>query len=405
MSELQLNNPMISLEAFYVAALERGYAVALWRQPGTLLPVALAASAARHIERVRMTESRPGFVFAPFAEDRPSLFLPAHHLLDRDGLHTAQGQIPLTLAQPARNAPRWYTAPDAPHSALAAPAFQQLVADAIHFIRTAHIAKVVVSRTAPVQLPPDFDPVALFIVLCRRYPNAFVSLVTVPGVGAWLGASPELLLRKRGQALSTVALAGTRPLPADDSLASVVWGAKEQDEQEMVSAYIRTVFDSAGAKQVVEEGPATIAAGGMVHLQTRFAVEAAGDADPALADNVLDRLHPTSAVCGMPRNEALQFIQAREGYDRGFYSGYLGPVNIDGASTLYVNLRCMQVRTTTAALFVGAGITAKSDPAAEWRETELKARTILDAIAETNSVTTSPDPARSVDFHPEALPV
>ena len=370
---------------FYGAAIARDQAVALWRQPGASTVVALSAQTPEEIRQVSFAAHRPGFVFAPFAEERPSLFLPADHLLDQAGLHNAPGVTPLDLDGARPQSRRWHPAPDAADSALDEPAFEALVADAIAFIRSAQIAKVVVSRTAPVALPPGFDPVALFNVLCRRHPSAFVSLVTLTGIGAWLGASPELLLRMRGQELSTVALAGTRARPAGSSLAAVDWGAKERAEQEMVSAYIRTVFEEAGAPQVNESAPATIAAGGMVHLQTRFDVHAHSDDFPELADRVLERLHPTSAVCGMPRNEALQFIRTREGYDRGFYSGYLGPVNLDGSSTLYVNLRCMQLRTNSGALYVGAGVTAGSDPASEWRETELKACTILDALAETAS--------------------
>ena len=75
----------------------------------------------------------------------------------------------------------------------------------------------------------------------------------------------------------------------------------------------------------------------------------------------------------MPKQKALAFILANEGYDRSFYSGFLGPVHVAGESHLYVNLRCMRLGRDSATLFVGAGITANSDPAAEWRETEMKA--------------------------------
>ncbi len=354
--------------------------------------MALAAESVVETGQVRFADNRPGFVFAPFAEERPSLFLPAHHLLDDTGMHTASNVAPLDLVNAPRTAVRWHTAPDGVDSVLEAAAYERLVADAVTFIRSAQIAKVVVSRTAPVAIPAGFDPVTLFMVLCRRHPNAFASLVTLPGVGAWIGASPELLLQTRGGTLSTVALAGTRPLPTGTPLESIRWGAKEKAEQEMVSAYIRSVFAGAGATDVIESGPATVAAGGMAHLQTRFSLETANSLNPILADSVLARLHPTSAVCGMPRNEALRFIHAREGYDRGFYSGYLGPVNLNGESTLYVNLRCMQVRTHCAALYVGAGITAESDPATEWQETVLKTRTILDALAETHAIVAQSGP-------------
>lgn len=393
---LEFSEHMALIARFYAAAFNRGYAVALWRKPGAANAMAIASTAAQEVDQIRFGETPAGFVLAPFAEQRPSLFLPAHFLCDGVNVHALSGLAPLDLQATITTAPRWHATLDIQEEVLDAAAYARLVADAVAFIRSAQIAKVVVSRTAPVALPPGFDPVQLFAVLCRRYPNALVSLVTVPGVGAWLGASPELLLHAGTSDLSTVALAGTQPRRAGAPLESMQWGEKEKAEQEMVSAYIRSVFADAGAADVVESGPVTVAAGGVVHLETRFSVESNRAQLPSLADDVLAHLHPTSAVCGMPRNEALQFIHAREGYDRGYYSGYLGPVNIDGCSTLFVNLRCMQLRTTGAALYVGAGVTADSDPAAEWQETVLKTATILDALAEIRAV--NPKPIETFDL-------
>jgi isochorismate synthase len=247
------------IAAFYEASLERNYAVALWRLPGAPNTVALATPSAIEIPQISIAAPSAGFVFAPFSEDRPSLFLPAHHLLDEGGLHSAADQTKLDLAHVHAPAQRWHLAPDTKEKALTQSAYEGLVADAIAFIRSAQIAKVVVSRTAPVALPAGFNPLTLYAVLCRRYPSAFVSLVTLPGVGAWLGASPELLLRTHGDHVSTVALAGTHALPAGGDMESIAWGAKELAEQEMVSAYIRGVFHEAGAQQVAEEGPTTVA--------------------------------------------------------------------------------------------------------------------------------------------------
>jgi isochorismate synthase len=115
----------------------------------------------------------------------------------------------------------------------------------------------------------------------------------------------------------------------------------------------------------------------VVHLRTDFRVELPRNDLMALANRVLHELHPTSAVCGMPKDKALAFILQHEGYDRSFYSGYLGPVHIDGQSQFYVNLRCMQLGQDAAYLYVGGGVTADSSPDAEWRETELKAGTLL----------------------------
>jgi isochorismate synthase len=177
-----------------------------------------------------------------------------------------------------------------------------------------------------------------------------------------------------------MALAGTQRRPENQLLDEVRWGTKETLEQEMVSIYVRDFFRAAGVAEVKETGPNTIPAGNVLHLQTVFQVELPETERFCLANRVLEELHPTSAVCGMPKHKALAFILSNEGYDRSFYSGFLGPMHIDGASSLYVNLRCMQLREDVASLYVGAGITAESDPAAEWRETELKAETALSVL-------------------------
>ena len=255
---------------------------------------------------------------------------------------------------------------------------------------------------AETALPHDFDPVATFQRLCDRYPAAFVSLVAVPGVGTWIGASPELLLADDGASLSTMALAGTQARPVDRPLTAVAWSQKEVEEQALVSDYVRDFFQRAAIANVEETGPRTVAAGNIVHLQTTFRVALPHDPRMALANRVLHELHPTSAVCGMPKDKALAFILRNERYDRSFYSGFLGPVHVDCQSHLYVNLRCMQIRERVAALYVGGGVTANSDPDAEWRETELKAETLLAVLRPETRVSptqTSPFAGRVKDAY------
>jgi isochorismate synthase len=102
---------------------------------------------------------------------------------------------------------------------------------------------------------------------------------------------------------------------------------------------------------------------------------------PQLGSVMLKLLHPTSAVCGMPLESAFQFLVENEGYDREFYAGYLGPVNFQNQSNLYVNLRCLQLFDTEATVYAGAGITQDSDPQKEWEETELKMKTLLEVLS------------------------
>jgi isochorismate synthase len=95
---------------------------------------------------------------------------------------------------------------------------------------------------------------------------------------------------------------------------------------------------------------------------------------------MLRLLHPTSAVCGMELGPAREFLRQHEGYDRSFYTGYLGPVNVEDNTDIYVNLRCMQLRDGHALMYAGAGVTADSVPEQEWEETEMKIDTLTTSL-------------------------
>ncbi len=382
-----------SLAAFFDAAVAARLAVALWRQPGTTASQAMVdLGDPPQSTAIDFQAAEPAFVFSPFFSEegkqplriRADVRLHGNDLRSQRELWNGRRQryetflaaYQAALAGQPQAGQRWHTPAQigAPHSSDYVE-YCRLVDSAIDFIIASGIKKVVVSRTATTMLPDDFAPVAAFQALCRRYPAAFVSLVAIPGVGTWIGASPELLLSVDSQALHTMALAGTQarpPFPAE-----VHWSAKEIEEQALVSDYIRDFFQRAHVGAVQEIGPCTATAGNVVHLRTDFRVELPFGDLMALANRVLHELHPTSAVCGMPKDKALAFILQHEGYDRSFYSGYLGPVHVDGQSHLYVNLRCMQLGQDEAYLYTGGGVTADSNPDAEWRETELKAGTLL----------------------------
>ena len=91
---------------------------------------------------------------------------------------------------------------------------------------------------------------------------------------------------------------------------------------------------------------------------------------------LLDTLHPTPAVCGLPKESSKSFILANENYDRTYYTGFLGEINVDLETALYVNLRCVEIVGTTAIIYVGGGITLESIPENEWSETSNKTFTI-----------------------------
>jgi isochorismate synthase len=155
------------------------------------------------------------------------------------------------------------------------------------------------------------------------------------------------------------------------------WGAKEKQEQKIVSDYIIQAFKTVTKKAPVITGPETITAGNLLHLRTTFVYE---DVTHSSWPKVVEELHPTPAVAGWPKAGAIRFITESETAPRLFYSGYLGPVNLDKQINLYVNLRCMKVLKNKLAVFVGCGITADSKPSEEWKESKAKARTLLGVL-------------------------
>ncbi|RZK45730.1 MAG: isochorismate synthase, partial [Hymenobacter sp.] len=267
----------------------------------------------------------------------------------------------------------------APEAATEA-AYTQLVRTGVAAIKARAVVKVVSSRAARRPLPPGFDPLAAFRELSRRYERAFVSLVSVPGVGTWLGASPEVLaeVTADGQ-FHTMALAATQPLVPGRAPQEAIWRQKEIEEQALVARYIVSCFKQLRLRDYQETGPRTVVAGQLLHLRTDFEVDLKNVPAPAaLGTDMLRLLHPTSAVGGMPKVAALEFLARHEGYDRAYYSGFLGPVNVaaPGVARLFVNLRCLQVRADEAILYAGTGLTVDSDPAREWQETEMKLQTV-----------------------------
>jgi isochorismate synthase EntC len=233
------------------------------------------------------------------------------------------------------------------------------------------LRKVVLSRTFTVPFPAAAAP-ALFVEALGMHPDAFVCLLNSPVHGTWIGASPERLLVAGPDRITVDSLAGTMPLtsaPADPN----AWGAKERDEQEVVTRMIVGTLEALGVAQV-ECGPCTVRRTSTVaHLHTTIT---AGLGTVPL-HRAATALHPTPAVCGLPTDAARAFILAHEPHSRDLYTGFWGPWNVDGRTHLFVNLRCARLLQDEACLYVGGGITPGSDAAAEWAETEHKAHTWL----------------------------
>lgn len=383
------------LRHLVAGALRTGRPLALWREPGAAQPQLLAA---RSLEATyaglppALDDHAPaGFAFFPFrdSDHNPALFLPADVYYDLARPEAvavapaARALVPnltawLALPTPAGLAWHYGTQP-APPTATEAE-YTALVRRGVAAIVAREVMKVVSSRAACRPLPPGFDPLTAFADLSEKYPRAFVSLVSVPGVGTWLGASPEVLaeVTANGQ-FHTMALAGTQPLVPGTRPQDAIWRQKEIEEQALVARYIVSCFKQLRLREYHETGPRTVAAGQLLHLRTDFEVDLQNVPNAAsLGTDMLRLLHPTSAVGGMPKTAALDFLRRHEGYDRAYYSGFLGPVNVEapGIARLFVNLRCFQLRPTEAILYAGTGLTIDSDPEREWQETEMKMLTV-----------------------------
>lgn len=224
-------------------------------------------------------------------------------------------------------------------------------------------AKLVLARTS-VQKKTTEDNDTLFCYFCQKYPRAMVMLFDTPQTGTWLMATPEILLDRQKSLYRTMALAGTMPYVEGLPL----WSDKNKHEQNIVEQYIEKTI-SPYCDQIIKDGPQTVRAGNLIHLRTDFRFHLK---DNASAADLLSMLHPTPAVCGLPKTEARQFILDNESIDRRYYSGFAGPYDLNGETHIYVSLRCMNIAADHYTIYAGGGIMKESVAEEEWKETELK---------------------------------
>ncbi|MEN1785955.1 MAG: chorismate-binding protein [Bacteroidota bacterium] len=245
----------------------------------------------------------------------------------------------------------------------------QRVAAAKEAIRKGDLQKVVLSRSITVKTSKRF--LDIFVGLVQKYNSAFCYGWYHPSVGMWLGATPERLVAFSVDTLKTTALAGTLPYVPKST---PQWTAKEIEEQQMVTDYIMRCLEDK-ANSVNTTLAQSIRAGNVWHLRSEITAKLPFEE----LMNVVKAVHPTPAICGLPLKAALHFINEQEQYDREFYCGYMGPINIVAQRTVdfFVNLRCLKYLDNKANIYVGGGITGESDPEMEWEETQHKSKTIL----------------------------
>ena len=253
-------------------------------------------------------------------------------------------------------------------SEIAKTNFKNLVQKGIQAIENNEFKKVVLSRKESQDLV-DFDSIEAFEKLVHLYPTTFVYCFYHPKIGTWLGATPEQLLKAQNNEFHTMALAGTQK---DSGLEEVIWPQKEQEEQQFVTDYIVEKLKNV-ASDVLVSKPYTVKAGSILHIKTD--ISGSLNSNEGLQE-VIQLLHPTPAVCGFPKEKSKQFILENEHYNRNFYTGFLGELNMKNQSDLFVNLRCMEISGHQAHLFMGCGITKDSLPEKEWEESINKSATM-----------------------------
>ena len=248
-------------------------------------------------------------------------------------------------------------------------AFETLVSKGIAAIQNGVFDKVVLSRK--IVLNEQISVVATFQNLIATYPTAFRYMFFHPKIGLWMGATPERLVKINQNQFETVALAGTQLFSE-----SIIWNTKEIEEQQFVTDFIVSEIASKVKNLIVSE-PKTIKAGNLAHLKSIITGKLTGDFS---ALDLIMTLHPTPAVCGLPKESALDFIQKNESFDRTYYSGFLGEYNSNNQTDLFVNLRCLEFENNTVNIYVGCGITKDSNPEMEFLETENKSMTMRNII-------------------------
>lgn len=300
-----------------------------------------------------------GFVFAPF-EYKDSAYFIAEETSEKLQSELMEGEIDQAPVLVAENASEQKK-------------YMELVQKTIETIKSRKANKIVISRFKNFPLAHFFFE-TLFTRLFTAYPTAFRYIWYHPKTGMWCGATPETLVQVEKDSFKTMSLAGTQSFTESGS---VHWGPKELDEQQMVTDAITNSLQRVTSVLKVSN-PYSYRAGSLLHLRTD--ITGILKSGKATLTKIAATLHPTPAVCGCPQKFAKEYIHENEGYTREFYTGFLGPIQENGASSLMVNLRCMKIENSTARIFVGGGITLGSQPQDEWQETQNKMQTMLQVL-------------------------
>lgn len=256
--------------------------------------------------------------------------------------------------------------------------YEAAVSRAVELIGSGRLQKIVLAREVQVHAPSAYDPAAVFGVLRDAFPSCFVFCVG-RGDATFVAASPELLVRREGQRVSTIALAGSTRRSADPAVDAhlgeqLMRDPSYREEHAIVARRIEHTLNQYAIWVTTAPEPGLVRIANIQHLATPIRAQLAA---PVEAIELAGLMHPTPAVGGEPSQEALNLIPALEGLDRGWYTGPVGWTDAAGDGEFCVALRCALLRGNVARCYAGNGIVRGSDPAAELAETEIKLQALL----------------------------
>ncbi len=260
--------------------------------------------------------------------------------------------------------------------------YEEAVARAVERIRAGVMEKVVLAREVQVQAPVAHNPAAVLGVLRDAFPDCFVFAVG-RGESTFVAASPELLLRREGMRVATLALAGSTRRSADPAVddhlgEQLLRSAKDREEQAIVTRRISRALRPHALWVTAADEPVVVKMANIQHLATPIRAQLAS---PRSAVELAGLLHPTPAVGGEPWAAAQPQIPALEGMDRGWYAGPVGWTDSSEDGEFCVALRCALLTGPVARCYAGVGVVRDSDPTAELAETEVKLGALLPVLA------------------------
>src|SRR5215213_270312 len=260
--------------------------------------------------------------------------------------------------------------------------YEQAVERAVERIRAGELQKVVLAREVRAHAASPHDPAAVIGALRDAFPACFCWCVGTPEL-AFVGASPELLVRRDGARAQTVALAGTTRRSADPAVddhlgEQLLRSVKDREEQAIVVRRIERTLEPVSVWVTGSDEPVLVKVQNVQHLATPIRAQLA---DPLPAIELAGMLLPTPAVGGEPRAAALPLIPALEGLDRGWYAGAVGWTDLGDDGEFCVAVRCALLRGQIAHLYAGCGIVRDSVPADELAESEVKLEALLPLVS------------------------